>query len=76
MPVESISFRVKLVANRSVSLAIICLFDFVNGIDSFNHYARRATFFALFLVVLLLSRRNDWFAHLLHFYNLAHTIIN
>ena len=52
MPVESISFRVKLVANRSVSLAIICLFNFVNGIDSFNHYARKATFFALFLVVL------------------------
>ena len=52
MPVESISFSVKLVANRSVSLAIICLFDFVNGIDSFNHYARKATFFALCLVVL------------------------
>lgn len=59
MPVESISFRVQLVANRSVSLAIICLFDFINGIDSFkinirSHYARKETFFALFLVVLQL----------------------
>lgn len=76
MLVESISFCVKLVVNCLVSLVIICLFDFVNGIDSFNYYVRRVIFFVLFLVVLLFSCRNDWFVYLLYFYNLVYIIIN